>query len=65
MNKTPIEEATDRINGILAKLESDTGQIVRELTINNIDTTTFGSTMPVRLRTARIFLERLPGSEWA
>lgn len=60
-----VEEAQAEISAVLAKLEADTKQIVREITIQNIDVTTIGDKEIRRMRSVRIFMERIPGSQWA
>jgi hypothetical protein len=59
-----VKEAQKAIARILAKLEADTGSVVRSVTIKDIDVTTFGDDRIQMQRLVALDLERLPGTRW-
>lgn len=59
-----IEYAKKEITKILSQLESDTGMIVDELAVEDIDVTTMGDNVRQILRTVILEMKRLPGTRW-
>jgi hypothetical protein len=59
-----IEEAQRQINQILADLEADTGSVVKTLTLNKIEVTSYFDTSVRYEVTSVIELERLPSQNW-
>jgi hypothetical protein len=64
-NMLLLNEAERAINQILAKLEADTGQIVDEIALEDIEITNIGSPRHELNRRVVLTLKRLPGTLWA
>lgn len=62
MNK--VQEAERRIAGILADLEAETGQVVKELELRSLDITSIVDPVQQLQREVRIALWHVPGSHW-
>lgn len=60
-----IEEAQRQINQILADLESDTGSVVKTLSLHKIETTSYMDSSARFEVTSVIELERLPSQSWS
>ena len=57
-------EATSRINAVLAELEAATQQVVESISVESLDVTSYGDRRRQVLRTVRIDLKPIPGSQW-
>lgn len=60
-----IEEAQRHINQILADLEADTGSVVKTLSLNKIEVTSYFDASAKYEVTSVIELERLPSQSWS
>lgn len=60
-----IRDAEMRIGEILAQLERDTGSVVREIGVVDVEVTNMASERRELQRRVRLELERLPGTKWA
>lgn len=59
-----VAEAQKAIARILAKLEADTGSVVREIKLQDIDVTAIGDDRKKLQRCVLLDMERLPGTRW-
>lgn len=59
-----ISAAEVEIAKIIAKLEADTGMILRSIETPSIEVTTIGDIRPKFLKRVVLEMERLPGSQW-
>lgn len=60
-----IEEAQRQINQVLADLEADTGSVVKTLSLNKIEVTSYFDASAKYEVTSVIELERLPNRSWS
>lgn len=60
-----VYEAQKAINKILAQLEKDTGYIVTDITLQEIEVTALGDQRSVMNKTVIVDIERTPGSDWS
>lgn len=59
-----INQAELAIARILEQLEMDTGSVVEEISLDDIDVTSLESDRQVIARRVRLELKRLPGTSW-
>lgn len=59
-----IIKAEKEISAILMRLEKETGQIVENISLEDLDVTTCGDDAQQLLRRATVTLKRLPGTRW-
>lgn len=59
-----ISTAEKEIAGILARLESDTGMVLENIELRDIEVTTFGDFRQELLRSVTLEMKRLPGTRW-
>lgn len=62
MNKRKAEL---QIGAILSELEKETGDIVRRISLSEVEATSIHDTNRKMLMSVEIELERLPGHQWA
>lgn len=64
MSYSAVVKAQREIAAILARLETETGCVVRFVELRDTDTTKFGVGPRRRSRVVEVHLERRPGSDW-
>lgn len=60
-----VYEAQKAINKILSELEKDTGCIVIEVTLQEIEVTSSSDQRRLMNKTVIVDIERTPGSDWS
>lgn len=59
-----ITAAEKEISKVLAKLEADTGMVLDNLKVRDMEVTTIDDPRPQWLRRVAIEMKRLPGTRW-
>lgn len=60
-----ISAAEKEIAKVLEKLETDTGMILDQIEVKDIEITTYGDDRPQWLRRVALQMKRLPGTRWS
>jgi hypothetical protein len=59
-----ITGAEKEIATVLARLEVDTAMVVEEISLRDVEVTTFSDTRPQYIKSVAIEMLRLPGTRW-